>query len=145
MEKNDNSVTGKDTFYYMNWNCVKKLLDFFFCFVVKKESIELLILPKLLIYLFILLFFLLLIYLMVAKYSPWYSARNLIVTVLPRLFGNIWCLSHMLLQGNPRTRDIRARLEMRFFVEPVFLSFYIMTTNLHPFAGLRVMEGVVQM
>lgn len=133
MEKNDNSVTGKGTFYYMNWNCIKKLLDFFFCFVVKKESIELLILPKLLIYL------------MVAKYSPWYSGRNLIVTVLPRLFGNIWCLSHMLLQGNPRTRDIRARLEMRFFVEPVFLSFYIMTTNLHPVAGLRVMEGVVQM
>lgn len=53
----------------------------------------------------------------------------------------------MLLEGNPRTYDKRARLEMELFVEygGVFLlGFYIRNINLYPFAGLRVMEGMVE-
>lgn len=55
----------------------------------------------------------------------------------------------MLLEDNPRTYNIRARLEMQLFVESVLLllfllSFHIMNINLCPFADLRVMEGMVQ-
>lgn len=52
----------------------------------------------------------------------------------------------MLLEGNPRTYDIRARLEMELCVESplLLLNIHIMTINLCPFAGLRVTEGMVQ-
>lgn len=90
----------------MNSDYINKLQDIF-CFVVKRAwncwSWQNL-----------------LIYLMVAKYSPWYSARDLTVRVSPRLFGNTWCVSHMPLEGNPRTYDRRARLEMELSVWQYF-------------------------
>lgn len=51
----------------------------------------------------------------------------------------------MLLEGNPRNHDVRARLQMELFVEAGFLlSFHIMTISLCSFADLRVMEQMAQ-